>query len=72
MTTLVACGGLDIEHKLRVGTDCPDPEVIGTVTYPLGPGIELVCTRIRIVSGPPYRGATYLECQEPEHRKGRY
>jgi hypothetical protein len=66
---LAACGGIDIEveHKLRMGADCPDPEAIGLVRFALRGGGDLTCTRIRVVSGPPYRGATYLECVEPDY-----
>jgi len=69
MTTMTACAGLEFEHKIRMNTDCPDPEPIDHVKYQLRNGGELSCTRIRVVSGPPYRGATYLECQEPVSRK---
>jgi len=68
---LVGCGALDNvgvewEHKLRVNTDCPDVEVIGrSVIYQLRSGGTLTCDHVRIVSGPPYRNATYLECQAP-------
>lgn len=74
---VASCGGLDIEHKIRVGTDCPDPEVTQrNVLYALKNGGTLVCDHIRVVSGPPHRDATWLECQptfvEPpsERRKG--
>jgi hypothetical protein len=74
---VASCGGLDLEHSIRLGTDCPDPEVIQrNVLYPLRTGGTLVCNTIRVVSGPPHRDATWLECQptfvEPpsERRKG--
>jgi len=64
---LAACGGLgvEVEHRLRMNTDCPDPEPLGTVVLQLRDWGAMTCTRIRVVSGPPFRGATYLECQEP-------
>jgi hypothetical protein len=74
---VASCGGLDLEHTIRVGTDCPDPEVVArNLHYELRGGGTLVCNHIRVVSGPPHRDATWLECQpiyaEPpsERRKG--
>ena len=77
---VASCGALpNLEHTIRVGTDCPDPEVTQrNVLYPLKDGGTLVCQHIRVVSGPPHPDATWMECQpvfvEPpsERRKGPY
>jgi hypothetical protein len=76
---VAGCGatrGLDIEHRVRVGTNCPDVESVARdVVYPLRGGGSLLCDQVRVVSGPPYRHATWLECRllmppPPNERRG--
>src|SRR5262245_10979052 len=66
---LAACGGLavEVEHAVRIGTDCPDEEAVGApIVYRLREGGELVCAWMRVVSGPPHQGAMRLNCQRAD------
>ena len=62
------CGGLNLEHKLRVAGDCPDVEKVSEVLYHLDSGGILPCKVMRVVTGPPYVNAQFLDCQPPLYR----
>jgi hypothetical protein len=56
---VASCGGLELEHRVRVGTDCPAPEVIARgLVYPIRGGV-LICNHMHD------RGRVYLDCQPP-------
>ena len=71
VSVIAACGGLDFEQKIRVATDCPDSEKVEDVVFVLADASVMQCVRIRVVSGPPYRNASWLECNEPLGRDRR-